>query len=529
MFQPESLKSEDYQPWSRGRGVDVWAMFLAAASGDIDAMKTLVAKNPQLLECEYDYRNPLYFAVRENQQNAVEFLLQKGANPVDGFHEPLLQMAEDRDNQEMLILLKSWLRDRYHIIPEGDEIAALIRNGEAAKVLLLLEEKPELIAAADQRGNQPIHWAVMTRQLELIDELLARGADINATRPDGARPLHLTNGDYHYRGWRDVPRTALRPHEVLLGFLIARGAEYDISTAAKIGDLARVRQLLDEHPALANAVPDYSTYYSGLPLRCAAGAGHLEIVQLLLERGADPNGAERVAPWGGALYEALGGKHAEIIRLLLQYGANPNAAVESSGSCLWRAMRDNIDQELIEELIAHGAVLDVKFLCYDENIPALAAILHANPQTLITEEAMNYAFENNHRRLVELILRYQPDILKNVCMHSVKDTEWARELIQHGLNPGRANWLGVTPLHKYAAAGDLEMANICLEFGTDINAIDDEYSSTPLVWAARCGQTEMVKVLLEHGAKVLLPEDKLWAHAMQWARRRGHDEIAELL
>jgi hypothetical protein len=36
----------------------------------------------------------------------------------------------------------------------------------------------------------------MTRQVEIIDELLARGADIEAVRSDGARPIQLTNGDY---------------------------------------------------------------------------------------------------------------------------------------------------------------------------------------------------------------------------------------------------------------------------------------------------------------------------------------------
>ena len=55
----------------------------------------------------------------------------------------------------------------------------------------------------------------MTRQLDLIDELLARGADINARRQDGARPIQLTNGDYSYRGWRDVPKdTAATPADV---------------------------------------------------------------------------------------------------------------------------------------------------------------------------------------------------------------------------------------------------------------------------------------------------------------------------
>ena len=63
-----------------------------------------------------------------------------------------------------------------------------------------------MLATSGLVENRPIHWAVMTRQLDLIDELLARGANINAARQDGARPIQLTNGDYHYRGWRDVPQ-----------------------------------------------------------------------------------------------------------------------------------------------------------------------------------------------------------------------------------------------------------------------------------------------------------------------------------
>src|SRR5439155_22836794 len=109
----------------------------------------------------------------------------------------------------------------------------------------LLNEAPERVHAADARGNQPIHWAVMTRQMDLIDALLERGAGINARRPDGARPLDLTNGDYWYRGRRDVPPDALREHLVLTGFLLARGADYAISTAARLGDTRRVRALLD--------------------------------------------------------------------------------------------------------------------------------------------------------------------------------------------------------------------------------------------------------------------------------------------
>ena len=37
MVKAESLKSEDYQPWSRGHGIDVWAMICASISDDQNA------------------------------------------------------------------------------------------------------------------------------------------------------------------------------------------------------------------------------------------------------------------------------------------------------------------------------------------------------------------------------------------------------------------------------------------------------------------------------------------------------------
>src|SRR5262249_26253815 len=153
-------------------------------------------------------------------------------------------------------------RDRHRIDPEVSEVVDAIKARDLPRLRSLLEKQPHLLHAADEHGSQPIHWASMTRQIEIIDYLLERGADINADRPDGTRPIHLTNGDYHYRGWRDLPSSALQTHQVLTGYLLARGAEYDLSTATKIGDLDRVRQLVERNPALLNQIPIYS-YYSG--------------------------------------------------------------------------------------------------------------------------------------------------------------------------------------------------------------------------------------------------------------------------
>jgi ankyrin repeat protein len=525
MIQPESLRSEEYQPWSRGRGVDVWAMLCACISGDIETVKALLQRDPRLIDCEYEYFKPIHFAVRENHVLLVQFLLERGADSADEAGQSLVEIARERRYSELTLLLEGRQKERYGVAPEGTTIAAAVKNRDAAQVKALIDNRPELVQAADERGNQPFHWAVMTRQIELIDYLVGRGADINAARPDGLRPIHLTNGDYHYRGWRDVPSTALQRHEVLIGYLLARGAEYDLATASKLGDVDRVRELLDANPQLLNQVPAYS-YYTGLPLRNAAAAGHLEVVKLLLERGADPNQPEPgIAPFGGALHAAVGGKHLPIVKLLLEHGANPNGEVESSGNCLSMAKHVGAPKQLVDLLVSYGAVMGPAMA----DLETLGAMLHANPE-------LNVGERFDSPEMLTLILRYQPDLLKR----SPDPTAWwsqatpptpelARWVFELGLDPRRRNWLGITMLHRCAAKGDTAVAAVCLEFGADVNAVETEWSSTPLGWAAREGKTDMVAWLLAHGADASIPENEPWALPAEWARRRGHEAIAMLI
>ena len=132
----------------------------------------------------------------------------------------------------------------------------------------------------------------------------------------------------------------------------ARGADYDIAVAAKIGDTERVRQLLRADPDLATAVPAYSTYYSGHPLRNACALGDVDTVELLLASGADPNTPELgIAPRGGALHAAAGKGHLKIARMLLERGADPNAEVESSGNCMHIAGRNT---KMLKLLASYG-------------------------------------------------------------------------------------------------------------------------------------------------------------------------------
>ena len=105
------------------------------------------------------------------------------------------------------------------------------------------------------------------------------------------------------------------------------------------------------------------------------------------------------------------------------------------------------------------------------------------------------------------------------------------------MDPGLPNWLHVTPLHDVCGSsgkGDahphrIELAELFLEFGANIDARDDDYRSTPLGWAARCGLNDMVTLLLDRGASLTLPDDDAWATPLAWAVRRGHEEVVATL
>jgi RNA polymerase sigma factor (sigma-70 family) len=549
MIQPEALKEKKPWLWSPGIGTDVWAMFCACIAGDLDTVRQLVAKDASLVRAHYEYRTPLSFAVRENQVAIAEFLLDHGAEPLA--LGDVLEMARDRGYAEMTGLLESKLANLHGASSEGELVAAAIRDRNLANVRRILDTSPQLIRAGDARSNQPIHWAVMTRQIPMIDEVLSRGADIDARRADGARPIQLTNGDYHYRGWRDVPKDIVTTPEEVYRHLVARGAHVDIGMAALTGDIARVRALLDADPSLANRVNDYNAGYGGCgaPLKNASAGGHIEIVRLLLQHGADPNLPEEgIAPHGHALYSAVYNGHYEIASLLLEAGAYSNPEVESSADAVWIAIRRG-DIRMLDLLASHGAVWQIPIgldgaltyeriaatgirrtlgiLAFYGDTGTAERLLASDPVLADNPEALTDAASRGHDAFVRLLLRFQPDLATKVTV--THPLPMAKFLFQHGMDPNRPNWLRITPLHQFAGGGRVDDAALFLDHGADVHARDEEWRSTPLAWAAREGQSRMVEFLLRRGARPTLPDDPPWATPKAWAERRGHQPIVRLL
>jgi ankyrin repeat protein len=92
--------------------------------------------------------------------------------------------------------------------------------------------------------------------------------------------------------------------------------------------------------------------YSGYAITIAAGLGDKEMVQLLVENGADVN---TVSGDEGhtALAEAIGGGHYQVVAYLLDLGVNPNQT--PSGLSLLAGAAQLGRPDLVELLLQHGA------------------------------------------------------------------------------------------------------------------------------------------------------------------------------
>jgi ankyrin repeat protein len=518
MIRPRDLHDED-----------VWTMLRASRDGDLQAAKALVRRRAELVRCEYNYTPPIHFAVREGHLDVVRFLVERGAEVANyrtyPFGDSLLTMAEDREYREIAGFLLELAARRFPVAEGIAEFLEAARRGDVDYIRSALSDNPDLARAADDTGETGLHGAATIAQFELMELLLDAGAEVDAVRADGFRPVHCALA----KGRKPALNAG-----AAAGMLLARGAAYNIWLAAAFGDTPYVRAALARDGSLAN----FEDTSHARPISAAARRNDMEMLELLLKHGADPSLPEEGAPLGQALWIAVYQKQREMAKLLLEHGANPNTAPESSGSALSHT-RD--DPEMRQLLLDHGAVEpsrpfdDLTALFDDNNLEELENRLRQrgglDGQELASwgEGILARPANRGNRPMIELLTRFGarvPDVSKWGRYYYFKHTDIAELLLRNGMNPNHMNWHHVTLLHDMAQEGDLDKARLLVDYGADIDAVDEEYRSTPLGIAARWGNGQIVDFLLDRGADPN-KAGASWATPLAWAAKKGRAEIVE--
>jgi ankyrin repeat protein len=250
--------------------------------------------------------------------------------------------------------------------------------------------------------------------------------------------------------------------------------------AAREGDLESARQLL-----AAGADVNQQTEYGWTPLLTAVNNRNYAVARLLIEHGADVNRANK----GGwtPLYLATDNRnieggdypvpkadidHLELIRLLLEKGADPNLRIRENtltrtiftmqwfyedGATPFLRAAQSSDTELMKLLLAHGADPKIATNHGDTALTAAAGIGWVDGVT------------------------YEHSAAANV--------EAVRMLLDLGLDPNAANAEGRTPLMGAALKGRTEVITLLVERGARLDTRDRGSRDTHIPGATVAGVT----------------------------------------
>ena len=168
--------------------------FVAKSHGDIDTIKSLLKKEPALVNCARDWGNGdwetgLGAASHVGRSEIAKLLLDKGAR-LDAFAATMLGMTGVVS--EMLKVL-----EELHAVPGPHGIPLLIHaiNGreQAHDVFELLIESGADVNGKDKMSMTPLSAAVHVSNAEQVEELLRRGADPKAKNSKGKSILEVAN------------------------------------------------------------------------------------------------------------------------------------------------------------------------------------------------------------------------------------------------------------------------------------------------------------------------------------------------
>ncbi|XP_044879795.1 poly [ADP-ribose] polymerase tankyrase-2 isoform X2 [Mauremys mutica] len=275
----------------------------------------------------------------------------------------------------------------------------------------------------------------------------------------------------------------------------------ELFEACRNGDVERVKRLV--RPENVNGRDTAGRKSS--PLHFAAGFGRKEVVEYLLQSGANVHARDD----GGLipLHNACSFGHAEVVSLLLHHGADPNARDNWNYTPLHEAaIKGKIDVCIV--LLQHGAEPAIRNTdgrtALDLADPSAKAVLTGDYKK---DELLESARGGNEEKMMALLTPlnvncHASDGRKSTPLHlaaGYNRVKIVQLLLQHGADVHAKDKGDLVPLHNACSYGHYEVTELLVKHGACVNAMD-LWQFTPLHEAASKNRVEVCSLLLSYGA-----------------------------
>jgi ankyrin repeat protein len=264
----------------------------------------------------------------------------------------------------------------------------------------------------------------------------------------------------------------------------------------------------------------HQSEWGGTPLHEAAEEGHLEVVQCLVQHGADKDKADNECYTPLCIAAVKG--YLEVVQYLIQQGADKDKATNICSTPLHRAAGLG-REDIVVCLLSHGAKLDVRNSAGKLPVDVATAkqikqIIRDEEQrrrdVVRSRESQDAAAAND--RLLNAVKRGDVDAVRSCCAEANVD-----------INSPHQDELDGTALYAAVRMGHLEVVQCLIKLGADIDKAN-KYEWTPLFSAALKGDLAVVQCLLQHGADTDKADGLDWS-PLYMAAEKGHLEVIQCL
>ncbi|KAK0744672.1 ankyrin repeat-containing domain protein [Apiosordaria backusii] len=486
-------------------------LFCAAAGGYANTIKILLDHGQDLhyRDTRHLLQTALYAAVRSGSAEAVKTLIRGGAG------------LEWKDGRKKNALQTAAVFGQYQVLKELLESGAEITGAEAP-ISLSGHYSALAWACCDSYNICALLLLDYGASIETHHEelLLNRGACVSGT--DLVHPLCKAVTTKHKNSLEMVKLLLDRGADVnTLGGQNDTGSPFEL--AVEQGFFAAVELLIQRGA-------DVKQTGKGRPaLHRACWNGKINIVQLLLDAGADPDQVHLAdSPWG-PLHYANG--HPDCIRALLDRGADMELACEV-GTVLYIAAFNGLSLESVQLLTSRGANTEVTYEfpgAWDANFTLLLAAVclerHEIARALLEAGASIKARTPAKRTVLHLavdrvksdqtlkvLLEYNPDMNAqcakgNTALHELLENEspvldLAKMLVKRGVDLEICEKDGYTALRYAIKEGKFEIAKYLVSAKAQINITGAKFGG-PLHEACCRADIDKIRFLVLNGGNVV--------------------------